>query len=164
MEWAEGGVLDPLGEKGGAMLQRIKPFFLNGGAGRSEKRRSVIGRGMTIRGDVQGEQNLQVWGCIEGNVFLTGDVTIAAGAEVQADISATRIIVAGDVIGNLLAAEKVEVLPTGKGRGNIQAKGLVIYEGASLTGEVRAGLPPESSLEQIEESRPEERPTSWHQE
>jgi cytoskeletal protein CcmA (bactofilin family) len=146
------------------MLQRIKPFFLNGGVGRSEKRRSVIGRGLTIRGDVQGEQNLQVWGCLEGNVFLTGDVTIAAGAEVQADISATRIIVAGDVTGNLLAAEKVEVLPTGKVRGNIQTKGLVIYDGASLTGEVRAGLPPESRLEQVEESRPEERPTSWHQE
>lgn len=135
------------------MLERIKPFFQNGGSGRGEKRQSVISRGTAVRGDVQGEDNLHVRGSIEGNVSLTGDVIIAAGAEVHADLLAARIIVSGDVTGNLLASEKVEVLPTGKVRGDIRTKVLLVYEGASITGEVRAGIPPESRVQELEEAR-----------
>lgn len=147
------------------MLQRIKPFFQNGGASRGGKRQSVISRGTTVRGDIQGEESLRVWGWIEGSISLTGDAVIAAGAEVQADISATRIIVGGSVKGNLIASEKVEVLPTGKVRGDIHTKVLLVYEGASLTGEVRAGAPLESRIEEVEEEvRQDEARTFWRQE
>lgn len=147
------------------MLQRIKPFFQNGRASRGEKRQSVISRGTTVRGDVQGEESLRVWGWVEGSISLAGDAVIDAGAEVQADISATRIIVGGSVKGNLIASERVEVLPTGKVRGDIRTKVLLVYEGASLTGEVRAGAPPESKIEELEEEvRQEEARTFWRQE
>ena len=147
------------------MLQRIKPFFQNGRAGREEKRQSVISRGTTVRGDIQGEESLQVWGRVEGSISLSGDAVIGAGAEVQADISATRIIVGGSVKGNLVASEKVEVLPTGKVRGDIRTKVLLVYEGASLTGEVGAGAPSESRIEELEEEvRREEARTFWRQE
>jgi len=146
------------------MLQRIKPFLQNGGGGRGEKRPSVISQGTTVRGEIQGEGSLQVWGWVEGNISLTGDAVIDAEAEVQADISATRIIVGGSVKGSLIASEKVEVLPTGKVRGDIRAKVLLVHEGASLTGEVQSGVSPESKMEELEEKvNREEVRTFWNQ-
>jgi cytoskeletal protein CcmA (bactofilin family) len=146
------------------MLKRGKSFFKNNGANGAEKRHSVISPGMTVRGDIRGEESIQVWGLIEGKISLTGDVIIEAGAEVRADISATRIVVGGSVQGNLTAAEKIETLATGKVRGEILAKVLLVYEGASITGGVQAGDLSESRVEELEEEvNREEARTLWHQ-
>jgi cytoskeletal protein CcmA (bactofilin family) len=44
---------------------------------------------------------------------VTGRVLVGEGAEVDANINARAIVVGGTVRGNLSAATRVEILPTG---------------------------------------------------
>jgi cytoskeletal protein CcmA (bactofilin family) len=124
----------------------------------------VIGKGLILRGEVSGEGDLQVEGQIEGKVSLVGTVTIHEGAEVHADISATQIVVAGMVTGNLMASGRVEFRPTGCLVGNVRTKTLVVQEGGSVNGRLVVGIPPHLTGEvaEIEEVvRQEEARELW---
>ncbi|MFQ5849642.1 MAG: polymer-forming cytoskeletal protein [Candidatus Binatia bacterium] len=137
--------------KGGFVPQDAKPLQNNEG-GEGEREVSIITRGMTVRGHIHVEENLNVQGYVEGSISLTGDVVIEAGAEIQAEVSAGRIIVGGSIKGNLTASEKVEVLSTGKVHGNILAKMLLVHEGASITGGLHTGAPPKSMVGELKEA------------
>ena len=132
------------------MPQHAKPLPNNEG-GEGQRGVSIINQGMTVRGNIQAEGNLTVRGYVEGSVSLTREVVIEAGAEVQADVSAGWIIVGGSMKGNLTALETVEVLPTGKVQGNIRAKALFVHEGASITGGVQVGAPPNNMVKDLNE-------------
>jgi len=124
----------------------------------------VIGKGLTLRGEVSGEGDLHVEGQLHGKVNLVGTVTIREGAEVQADISATQIVVAGKVTGNLMASGRVEFRPTGCLLGNLRTKTLVVQEGGSVNGRMMVGilLHPTGEATEIEEVvRQEEARELW---
>lgn len=110
----------------------------------------ILGKGLIFRGELTGEGDLQLQGHVEGKIAVIGTVSIPKGASIQADISATEIIVAGAVRGNLMASAKVQVLPTAQHLGNVQCKSLVIAEGAVVNGRLNVGPPP-SPVEEFAE-------------
>ncbi|MFQ5848039.1 MAG: polymer-forming cytoskeletal protein [Candidatus Methylomirabilales bacterium] len=101
----------------------------------------VFGKGLVLRGELTGEGDLQVQGHLEGKINVTGTVVVLEEASIQADITATAIIVAGVVRGNLLAAEKVELSSTGHLVGDIRSKTLVVREGAAINGRITVEEP-----------------------
>ncbi|MBI3080162.1 MAG: polymer-forming cytoskeletal protein [candidate division NC10 bacterium] len=103
----------------------------------------LIGKGITVRGEITGTGDLHVAGRMEGKVNLTGTFVVEAGAEVEADVNATAIVVGGQVRGNLMAASRIELLPSGRLHGTCRARSLVVREGALLNGKVSAGAPAE---------------------
>jgi cytoskeletal protein CcmA (bactofilin family) len=103
----------------------------------------LIGKGITVRGEITGTGDLHVAGRMEGKVNLTGTFVVEAGAEVEADVHATAIVVGGQVRGNLMAASRIELLPSGRLDGTCRAGSLVVREGALLNGKVSAGAPAE---------------------
>ncbi len=103
----------------------------------------LIGKGITVRGEITGTGDLHVAGRMEGKVNLTGTLVVEAGAELEADVNATAIVVGGQVRGNLMAAARIELLPSGRIQGTCRAQSLVVREGALLNGKVNAGAPPE---------------------
>ncbi len=124
----------------------------------------VIGKGLTLRGEVSGEGDLHVEGQLQGKVNLVGTVTIHEGADVHADIAATQIVVAGMVTGNLMASGRVEFRPTGCLLGNVRAKALMVHEGGSVNGKMVVGIPshPTGVVAEIEELvRQEEARELW---
>ncbi len=102
----------------------------------------ILGKGLVFRGELTGEGDIQVQGHMEGKIAVTGTVSIPKGASIQADISATEIIVAGVVRGNLMGSGKVEVLPTAQLEGDTRSKSLVVAQGAVVTGRFSVGPPP----------------------
>jgi cytoskeletal protein CcmA (bactofilin family) len=64
-------------------------------------------------------------------------IFVAAGAEVDATLTADAIIVAGTSRGTVRARGKFEVLPTGKVAGDIFAPTLIVHEGAIMSGQLR---------------------------
>ena len=54
----------------------------------------------------------------------------------DANIFATAIVIGGAVRGNLSAAERVEILPTGVLTGTLKSGSLTAAEGASVKGEI----------------------------
>jgi cytoskeletal protein CcmA (bactofilin family) len=124
----------------------------------------VIGKGLVVRGELSGEGNIELGDQFEGKIYLRGNVVVLEGASIQSDISATEIVVAGAVRGNLMATEKVEFLSTGRLFGNVRSKVLVVREGGRVSGRILSGapsIPTEEFAKIAEQVRREEARDLW---
>jgi cytoskeletal protein CcmA (bactofilin family) len=101
-----------------------------------------IGKSITIRGDVSGEEDLVFDGTIEGRVDLPGHhLTIGPNASIKAEAAAREVTINGRVVGNVTATDRAELHTSGRLEGNVTAPKLVIQEGAQLNGKVRTRSP-----------------------
>ena len=98
---------------------------------------SVIGAGTVVRGNLEGEGSLDIFGRVEGDVTMSGDVTIGEGGGVRGDITANRISVQGSVQGDLRGAEAVLLERGAKVVGDLSAPRVGIGSGALVRGSVR---------------------------
>jgi cytoskeletal protein CcmA (bactofilin family) len=97
---------------------------------------SVMGAGLSFRGEVSGEGDFHVAGKFEGDINVTGRVLVTDGAQVDANINALAIVIGGTVRGNLSASTRVEILPTGVLTGTLKTGSFSAADGASVKGEV----------------------------
>ncbi len=96
-----------------------------------------IGSTLTLKGDLQGEEDLVIEGRIEGKIAIKqGSVTVGEKGRVEADIEASNIQVAGVVKGNLTAAERVVLLESGRVEGNITARSVSLENGCHFKGSI----------------------------
>lgn len=98
---------------------------------------TVVGSGIFLRGSIQGEGDLEIRGRVEGDISVGGEVTIADGALVKADVSGRRITVRGAVAGNLTGEEAVRLEGGARVVGDVRAASIGISEGALLRGNVQ---------------------------
>jgi cytoskeletal protein CcmA (bactofilin family) len=99
--------------------------------------RATIGRSITIRGDVTGEEDLVIEGRVEGSVDLKQhSVTIGPQGEVKADIKGRVVTVEGRVEGDLHADEQVILRGTARVQGDISAPRVMLEDGAHFRGGV----------------------------
>jgi cytoskeletal protein CcmA (bactofilin family) len=97
---------------------------------------SRIGKGTKVSGKLNFRALAKIEGEAEGEI--TGDeIMITQDAVVTARIAASRIIVAGVVNGEIVARERVELLPTARLRCTISTPSLVLNEGAQFEGDCK---------------------------
>ena len=77
---------------------------------------------------------VKISGRFEGEIIAEGFLYIDEGAYVRADVTAGSIVIAGEVHGNVQAAQKVEMLSTGKIYGNVRTAKLRIADGVVFDG------------------------------
>src|SRR5690606_8327226 len=65
---------------------------------------TVIGRGITIEGEVTSDDEVVVAGVLRGKLDVEGAVTIEADGVVEADIGAASVAIGGNVTGNVTAS------------------------------------------------------------
>ena len=102
----------------------------------SSQQEAVLSTGLAFKGEVSGEGDLFIAGSFEGEINVTGTVRVGDEAEVEANISAAMIVIAGTVRGNVSANTHVEMLASGTLTGTVRSGSLVAAEGASLRGDV----------------------------
>lgn len=95
---------------------------------------SVIAAGTTWQGDLESQGSIHVHGRVNGTLKASEDVWIADGAEVDATIEADRVIVGGDVSGQITARSRFEALPNCDVQADVDAPTFVVHEGATLNG------------------------------
>ena len=107
-------------------------------AGRGEpgSRISFIGAQMRFQGELLGDEDVLVEGRVEGRVKISRAFRVGPQGVVMAEVAAATSAIAGRVVGNVSADERVELLPTGILEGNIRAPRIVIGEGARFTGRI----------------------------
>jgi cytoskeletal protein CcmA (bactofilin family) len=71
-------------------------------------------------------------------------VIIEQGGNVNAEIIADDVVVAGEYTGNLLCRKRLEVQATGKVSGRLETLKLVLQEGAAMDGEIHMTKPGET--------------------
>lgn len=95
---------------------------------------SVIGPGASVSGELSFPGGVTVFGTISGSLRADGEIVIAQGAEVKANVSAPRVSVSGKLWGEVVASERLEIRAGADVNGELCATVLVIEEGASFEG------------------------------
>jgi len=110
-----------------------------------ENSQTVIGKTVTIKGEIQGSEPLVIEGTVEGKVQIETSVMIRDSGLVKADLDAGNLNIAGGVIGNISVKEKVEIVNGGYVVGDIRAPRVVINDGASVKGHIEMEVDPEKA-------------------
>ena len=96
-----------------------------------------IGQSIEIKGELTGDEDLTLGGKVDGKISLKDhNLTIGANGRITAEIHAKTVVVAGEVVGNITADDKVEVAATGSMKGNITAPHVVLADGARFKGKI----------------------------
>ncbi len=95
---------------------------------------TIIGKDTIITGTIDVKGGLRVDGTAKGKVICDEAITIGSTGIVESEIEANTIIIAGRLIGNINAAEKVELQAKCEVEGDIHTKSLVIEQGAVFCG------------------------------
>lgn len=98
---------------------------------------AMIGKGISISGDVTADSNLRVEGVIEGRgVQSSHDIEIAESGRVVAGITAKVVKIAGEVTGDISGSEKVMISKSGRVQGNVVAPRVQLEDGALFRGSI----------------------------
>jgi cytoskeletal protein CcmA (bactofilin family) len=105
---------------------------------REECNMANIGKSISIRGDLTGNEDMVIEGQVEGKVDLPNNqLTVGADGKVKAEIHAKSVVVVGRVDGNIFGLERIEIQATGRVEGDVTAPKLVVAEGAQLNGAIK---------------------------
>lgn len=98
---------------------------------------SCLGSGLEIKGVITGAEDLQIDGKVDGPITLRGQkLTIGHTGKVHSEVSARDVIVYGDITGNLLAQDRVEIKKDASVVGDIKATRISIEDGAYCKGRI----------------------------
>ena len=113
---------------------------------------SIISASLRIVGDLVSEGDVQVDGLIEGDVNARS-LTVSEGAIVKGQINAQKVLIRGEVHGQV-TAESVELGRSARVTGDILHADLTIESGAFLEGHCRhmdrPALPPQTRVSENE--------------
>jgi len=96
-----------------------------------------IGKSLSIKGELSGNEDIYVDGQLDGSIQLPGNnVTVGPNGRVKADITAKNLTVGGTLDGNVHASERTELRKTAVVNGDVQTRRIAIEEGAYFKGKL----------------------------
>jgi len=96
---------------------------------------TIVGAGARLEGNVVSAGSLRIDGQVKGQINAEGDVTLSPQSQVEADIRAQNVSVAGKFKGNVVVKGKAHLARGGRIDGNITSKTLVVEEGGIFHGQ-----------------------------
>ena len=110
----------------------------------SDGNQTIIGKTVTVKGEIIGSEQLVVEGRVEGRIMIDTTVLVRESGLVKADVDANDINIAGGVVGNIAVKDKVEIVSGGYVLGDIRTPRLIINDGASVKGTIDMDVKPSS--------------------
>jgi len=95
---------------------------------------TVIANGVKVEGDFVSPGNVRIEGIVKGSVRADGDLVVTETAAIEANIEAANASVSGEIRGNIIVTEKLELHSTARVYGDINAKILSVDAGAHIDG------------------------------
>jgi cytoskeletal protein CcmA (bactofilin family) len=96
---------------------------------------TIVGAGARLEGNVVSAGSLRIDGQVKGQINADGDVALSQQSQVEADIRAQNVSVAGRFKGNIVVKGKAHLARGGRIDGNITSKTLVVEEGGVFHGQ-----------------------------
>jgi cytoskeletal protein CcmA (bactofilin family) len=103
--------------------------------------RVSLGADAEISGKLSFVSPTRIEGKLKGELRSSDLVVVGPEAHVQATVRAARLVVMGEVQGEVLGATRVEICPGGRLIGDIESTTLVIHEGGFFEGSSKRGQP-----------------------
>ncbi len=116
------------------MVKTIIPNLIKGDETMAENLSTIIGKDSVFTGTMEVKGTLRVDGKLKGKIVSDETVSIGSTGEVEADIEAKIVVVAGTVVGNIHSSEKTEMQAKAKVVGDLVTKSVVIEQGAIFHG------------------------------
>ena len=96
-----------------------------------------IGKSVSIKGELTGDEDLTIEGQVEGKIELQDhNLVIGPNGRIKGQINAKNVVVIGKVVGNISAADLVDVKRLGSVVGDIKSARISIAESAYFKGSV----------------------------
>ena len=99
---------------------------------------SLIGAGTRVEGNVIFKGGLRVDGEVRGNISSEsgrdGTLVVSEKASVEGAISVGHVVINGVVIGPIVAAESLELLPSARVTGDVEYHQIEMQQGAVIQG------------------------------
>lgn len=102
---------------------------------------AFFGKGVKCTGEIWFEGSVQIDGQLEGTVHTTGTLVIGREAEVHATIEAGTVVCNGNIHGNVMAREKINLLNPGLIDGAITTPRFSVETGGMFNGQVSMNQP-----------------------
>jgi cytoskeletal protein CcmA (bactofilin family) len=102
---------------------------------------TVIAKDAAFDGTLSGASDVQIDGTFQGQVRISGRLTIAETGKIKAQLHGKVVIVAGHVEGDVTADERIELKEAAALTGDITAPRILIREGATFDGQVHMKTP-----------------------
>jgi len=97
---------------------------------------TFIGVGTELVGTLRCQGDLVVGGAVRADCTIGGSFTLSEGAAWEGSIQAANAVIAGDVVGDIAIAEKLEIRKTARIRGSIVGRSIAVAQGALIDGSV----------------------------
>ncbi len=98
---------------------------------------AFLGKDTVFEGKLSFTGSVRLDGDFKGEVLTEGTLVIGDSAKIEADIHVSHIIISGEIRGNIIASDRIEIKSPGKVFGNIQAPTVIIEEGVIFEGNCR---------------------------
>jgi cytoskeletal protein CcmA (bactofilin family) len=97
----------------------------------------MAGESLHIKGDISASEDLRFEGRVEGTISVPNHVLIVGpGATLAVQADARAIMVAGTLVGDALARERIEIHESGVLEGTLEAATMVVRDGAVVRAKV----------------------------
>lgn len=96
----------------------------------------IIGPESNIQGNLHSQGSIRIEGMVTGEIVSQGEVYVGETSVCNASISAVRVVIAGQVLGNVEATKGIKICATGKVEGSITGDRLIVEEGGVYKGQV----------------------------
>ena len=96
---------------------------------------TVVGATAKLEGNVVSAGSLRIDGSVKGQINADGDVALSPQSQVEADIRAQNVSIAGRFKGTIVVKGKAHLARGGRIDGNITSKTLVVEEGGVFHGQ-----------------------------
>lgn len=125
--------------------EKVAPIAASAGAEaarRAERpaaKESLIAADLAIEGKIEGAGHVRIAGRFKGDVHVDGNLTVEQGAHLTGQVYAKTVIIAGELHGNIVGAQRVELLESGVLAGDVKAGTLTVAAGSRMRGNAEFG-------------------------
>ena len=99
-----------------------------------EKINNYLGKDTVFKGKLTFEGIFNLDCNFKGDISAPGTLIVGEKGKIDSNIHVTSIICKGEILGNIIAEERVEILSSGKVYGDIWAPVVVVKKGAVFEG------------------------------
>jgi len=102
--------------------------------GKINKKETIIAGNCVLDSNLKADGNLRIYGKIDGNVVVNGDVTIGETGVVLGTVTADNLILEGTVEGNVTCKNSLKLTSSAKLNGDAHVKNFASQEGCLFAG------------------------------
>lgn len=100
---------------------------------------TIIAQGVKVEGDFRSNGNVTIEGELNGSIATEQALHVGETAVIHASVSAQSAVVAGSIVGNIVAVDSLDLLATSSVDGDIQTNKISIAAGARVNGKISMG-------------------------